>query len=420
MKLLANLRIKSEKNAEFLLQAFLKASNPESSILIREEEVIMELELDGLSTEIIEEVVRAIGHCEIMLLRYGKTTSDVGFDTEVEAEPETAEEAIKEESQEAEEHSPEEAELPESTEQTQKTAEDSKSKEPKKSKKPKAKCPEKKKSTSESTNLETEKFIQKLDELAKDSNTYSLFLKKVMSWFELDQSRSLFLINVLQVTWNVDKICWTTIEAELFKILGVRMNQYDVNTLRKQVSKKTKLKLLEVIKILDGYKSKFSFLPENTAETQKKVERPKPDKMPEGSSEVKGAKEENAVSKDVAEILKGSKLERRLNALDKKEPIDSRVNKILEQMEWSYLNSKDKYAIQSICEKAVRLRDITFENIFRSGKLQCFNQSEYVVILSNFIDQYMKKIGIKERIDPIAFLKYFQDAILTNVEKQNL
>lgn len=419
MKLLANLRIKSEKNAEFLLQAFFKASNPESSILIREEEVTMALELDGLSSEVIEEVVKAIGHCEIVRLRYGKTSNAVS-NTEVEAAHETAKQVIEaEKSQEAEEHSLGAEVLPKSTEQAQKTAEDSKSEDSKQSKKPKCKRSEKKEATSESTNSEREKFIQKLDELAKDSNSYSLFLKKVMSWFELDKNRSLFLINVLRVTGNVAKIHWTTIEAELSKI-GVEMSRYDVQKLKGLISKHTNLRVIEVIKILDGYKSKFSTLPESTAETQKEVEEPKPDKMPESSPEVSETEEENAESKDVAEILKGSKLERRLITLDKRIPINSRVSKILEHMEWSYLNSKDQYAVLTICEIALKLRDITFENIFMSRKLKSFNQTEYVIIFSNFIDRYMKINGINEKIDPVDFLKYFQNIILTSAEKRSL
>ena len=419
MKLLANLRIRSEKNAEYLIQAFFKASNPESSILIREEEVTMALELDGLSSEVIEEVVKAIGHCEIVRLRYGKTSNAVS-NTEVEVVPETAEQVIEaEKSQEAEEHSLGAVELPESTEQTQKTVEDSKSEDSKQSKKPKGKRSVKKEATSESTNSEREKFIQKLDELAKDSKSYSLFLKKVMSWFELDKSRSLFLINVLRVTGNVDKIKWATIEAELSKI-GVEMCKYDIQRLKRQISKYTNLRVIELIKILEEYKSKFSTLTESTAETQKEVEEPKPDKMPESSPEVSETEEENAESKDVAEILKGSKLERRLITLDKRIPINSRVSKILEHMEWSYLNSKDQYAVLTICEIALKLRDITFENIFMSRKLKSFNQTEYVIIFSNFIDRYMKINGINEKIDPVDFLKYFQNIILTSAEKRSL
>lgn len=419
MKLLANLRIKSERNAEFLLQAFFKASNPESSILIREGEVTMALELDGLSSEVIEEAVKAIGHCEIVRLSYGKTSEAVS-DTEVEAAPETAKQVIEaKESQEAEEHSLWAEKLPQSTEQTQKTVEDSKSEDSKQPKKTKGKSSEKKEATSESTNSEREKLIQKLDEFAKDSNSYSLFLKKVISWFELDKNRSLFLINVLRVTEKVAKIQWNTIEAELSEI-GVKMARYDVQKLKGMISKQTNLRVIEVIKILDGYKSKFSSLPESTAETQKKVEKPKPDKMPESSPEVSDTEEENAESKDVAEILKGSKLERRLIALDKRDSKSSWVSKILEHMEWSYLNSKDQYAVKSICEIALGLKNIAFENIFANARLQSFNQAEYVEIFSNFIDRYMKRNGINEKIDPIAFLKYFQNTILTDSEKRSL
>lgn len=385
MKLLANLRTKSEEDAESLIHAFLKAFNPANSILIRGEEVTIELELNGLSPEVFEDVSSAIGHCEIVLLRYGTVS-------ETEAASKTEEQVDEEEtSREVEEHSP--------SASTDSNSEDSKA---------------------SSTSLEKEQLIQKLDELAQTSKSYGTFLKSVMRILELDKRNSLFLVNVLRVTGDVDSINWDSIGAKLSEI-GVKTSKYDIQKLKNQINKYTNMRVIDFIKLLETYKSKFSTQPDSNTEgtTNNSQEAEESAKMPEHPPKESDSQEE-VVSQDVAELLKDSKLEIRFKHIDRREELSSRIVKILDYMGWSSLNGTDQYVVLSIWQVAVKLKDITFANIFVSPKLTGYTQEKYVAIFSNFINRYMKRIGIKEEIDPIAFLEYSKKYILTERERQTL
>lgn len=385
MKLSANLRTKSEEDAESLIHAFLKAFNPANSILIRGEEVTIELELDGLSPEVFEDVSSAIGHCEIVLLRYGTVS-------ETEAASKTEEQVDEEEtSREVEEHSP--------SASTDSNSEDSKA---------------------SSTSLEKEQLIQRLDELAQNSMSYDTFIQNVTSIFEFDKKNELFLVNVLRVTGEANKIQWHNIQKRLSEI-NVKMRSSDMQKFTKQIHKYTNMRAIDFIKLLGTYKSKFSTQPDSNTEgtTNNSQEAEESAKMPETPPEGSDSQEE-VISQDVAEILKDSMIERRFNLLNRREELSSRITKILDYMGWSSLNGTDQYVVLSIWQVAVKLKDITFANIFVSPKLTGYTQEKYVAIFSNFINRYMKRIGIKEEIDPIAFLEYSKKYILTERERQTL
>ena len=67
-KFWAKVRIKQDKNAEYLIRAFFQDFNPESSIVVRGKEAKLEIVFRQPPMAIID----AISHCEVIELNYGK------------------------------------------------------------------------------------------------------------------------------------------------------------------------------------------------------------------------------------------------------------------------------------------------------------------------------------------------------------
>ncbi len=360
MKLQAELRIKKEENAEHLVKAFFKAFNPKNSIFLRGTEVRMELELEQLSPEVLEVVSEAVANCEIFALRYGETFTKVEdfFGKEVQGNDLEANSPTPEETQKADQYQ------------------------------------------------EKDEFKEKLNEFVQKSASYEEFFNKVFELFELQETEKQLLTEVMQVSGKVNKIKWETIDEELSKI-GIKISWYQKQKLKSCISKKYSLKLIEIIKILESYKNKFSTLSKKSTE-------------PQEQKNINGSEENPAETKNVEELFKKSKLKRRLITINKRESINSRITYILVFMKWSFLNSREQYGVQSICEIAMKLKDINFDDIFKNSKLQAFNKSEYIALFYKFVNRYAKIEGIIEQIDPIDFLKYLQTYVLTDAEKQDL
>lgn len=360
MKFQAELRIKKQENAEHLVKAFFKAFNPKNSIFLRGTEVRLEFELEQLSPEVLEVVSEAVADCEILSFTYGKTSIKVEdlFEEEAQENNLEANSPTPEETQEADQYQ------------------------------------------------EKDEFKEKLDEFAQKSASYEEFLNKVLELFEFQETEKQLLMEVMQVLGKVNKIKWETIDEELSKI-GIKISWYQKQKLKSCISKKYSVRLIEFIKILEGYKNKFSTLSKKSTE-------------PQEQENINSSEENPAETKNVEELFKKSKLKRRLITLNKRESIRTRITYILAFMEWSFLNSRDQYVVQSICEIAMKLKNINFDDIFNNSKLQAFNKSEYIALFYKFVNRYAKVEGIIEKIDPIDFLKYLQTYVLTDAEKQDL
>lgn len=394
MKFWAKVRFKGEKNAEYLIRAFFKEFNRESSIVIRGDEAKVEIIFDKtLPFELIE----TINHCDVIEFNFGKALGEY-------SEDETKLIAEEEETSEQTEQVAEEEETSEQTIQAGVEKEFSQ----------RTECP-KKAETTKVVNVKTVS-IPLLEEFAKKAISFEHFVKLVAEFLEMNK-RQEFFINLVIVATEVEKMSWKELEKALNN-KSVRYSQWDRVWTSQQVAEKLKdysVTLLPFLNTLRQYKD-YSFGQEQSEESS--IEQVAEEKViavvERTSSEIEETTPKNR--RKMACMPEIPQFEETLESVDITQPIEDRVRGILTAMGWKKKTAEEQKEIFEIANTAVRLKDMTFDAIFLKANIPMESSIEARMTFSKFINDFVREYGSDKKVKLLNFLKQLQKIVICESE----
>ena len=429
-KFWAKVRFKQERNAEYLIKAFFKDFNPESSIVVRGKEAKLEIAFQKPPMAIID----AINHCEVIELNYGKNLKEYSEDeyameqtkqetaeseTSEQTKQETAEsetsEQTKQETAESEtsERTKQETAESETSEQTEQETAESETSEQTKQETVESETSEqvkKKKGRSSTTPI----TILELEKIAEKTSSFEHFATSIAEWLEMDKRKDFFK-NLIIVSTEVEKIRWKELEKAL-KSKKVFYTQWDKVWVAQQISEKlneysvTPLSFLNTVRRYKDYS--FKDLDE--------ISKPEDPIVP--SEEIR--KEET-----VTEIQKPrlkmecmpeiKEFEEVLASVDKSQSVEDRVRYVLNAMELSKMSDKEQRQIVEIASTAVRKGRIAFDIIFVEAKIPIEQTMEARMTFAKFINNFVQKYDSSKKVKVLAFLSDLQKIIMYNSEIEN-
>lgn len=418
MKFWAKVRFRSEKNAEYLIRAFFKEFNPESSIVIRGEEAKVEIIFNKIPPT---EIVEAISHCEMIEFNFGKELGEYKEDKNEqvtlsdESSQKTEPVVKKEETFEQTEQVVEKKETFEQAEQV--VAKEENSEQTKQSKKKNDIPVAEKVENTKVADVEIV-IIPQLEEIAKKAKSYEHFTKLVAEWLEMDKRQELFE-NLLIVATEVEKICWKDLENAL-KRKGISYSTWDKTKASLQVSEKLKdysvtmLPLLNSIVQYKDYCFEDGQLEKNSTEqfykeTVSDVE--------EVSYKVEETITKNRVRMECMPEI--PHFEEILGSVDKTQPIEERVIYVLNAMGWKKKNAQEQKEIFEIANTAVRVGRMAFDIIFLKAKIPMESWVKARMTFSKFINDFVKEYDSEKKVKLLDFLKQLQEIVMYESEIDN-
>ena len=202
-KFYAEVEFKNEKNVEYLLKAFFREFNSESSILIKGKEGKMEILFQDPPTEIIN----AISWCNLLEFKYGNKLQEQEKG-EMENNSKGSENPAKKRIESSSELSGE----GEGSNNCKQISEETKS-----TSKNKRKCLK-----------ETSPYwieISELKEFAEQATSFENFVELIAVWLAMDTKIDLFK-NLVKVSMETEKITWNDLETALRKN-NIHFTQYN-------------------------------------------------------------------------------------------------------------------------------------------------------------------------------------------------
>ena len=456
-KFWAKVRFKQERNAEYLIKAFFKDFNPESSIVVRGKEAKLEIVFPKPPMAIID----AINHCEVIELNYGKNLKEYREDeyameqteqktaesetseqteqetTESETSEQTEQETAESETSEQTEQETAESETSEQTEQETAESETSEQAEQEIAESETSEQTEQETAeseTSEQTEQETAESetseqakkkkgrpstapitISELEKIAEKSSSFEHFATLIAEWLEMDKRQDFFK-NLIIVSTEVDKIRWKELEKAL-KSKKVVYTQWDKIWVRQQISEKlneysvTALSFLNTVRQYKDYS--FKELDE--------ISKPEDPIVP--SEEIR--KEEETVTEIQKPRLKMEcmpeikEFEEVLASVDKSQSVENRVQYVLNAMGLSQMSAKEQRQIVGIASTAVRKGRMAFDIIFVEAKIPIEQTMEARMTFAKFINGFVQKYDSSKKVKVLAFLSDLQKIIMYDSEIEN-
>lgn len=377
-KFWAKVRFKQEKNAEYLIRAFFKDFNAESSITVRGEEAKLEIVFRQPPMAIIE----AIGYCEIVELNYGKVLKAY-------EEDDTKQTSVK-------------AENPEIIVQPKK----------------KRGRPAKEKVTTNIVKEESKPIeIPELKEIAENATSFENFVKLVAEWLEMDR-RQEFFEKLVIISTEVDKLTWKELEKSL-KEKGVIYKQGDRNWITKQVSERFKadsVTMLPFLNAIGRYKT-YSFEKHSEKVTSTKQE------MVETSLNV----ETETVNESIIPNLRVKmecmpeikEFEETLANVDKTQTVDERVKVVLNAMGLNKLPTREQNQIVKIASTAVKKERMNYDIIFLEANIPIEQTMEVRMTFAKFVNDFVQKYERGRKVKLLTFLSELQKIIMFESEIQS-
>ena len=334
-KFCAKVKLERDKNAEHLVKAFFQNFNVESSIAIKGNEAKMKIVFEKTPMEIVD----AISHCKIVEFNCGKEFK--GYEED---------ESVQVESKMNTEQESKENEISEQVGQTFEENEDSKRTEQAKKK--------------QVTKLETKPVnIPELKEIAKKATSFDDFAELIAKGLEKDQKKQSFLKNLIIVSADVDIITWKKLEAGLEK-KKIYCKESDKNWARKQVSLKFNITMLPFLKAVVEYKD-YSFKQiEEYDESTEQLAEEATGNIEETSEE---AKEKPRLKMECMPEIKN--FEETLASVDKTQPVEKRIQYILETMGLSQLSDEEQKQIIEIASISIRKSKMDLPVILKETKI---------------------------------------------------
>ena len=233
-----------------------------------------------------------------------------------------------------------------------------------------------------------------LDEIAKQSNSFDDFITKVGKWLNMQNLQDTFE-NIVQVSCKMEHISWNQIEKELGE-RKIPFNSYVKMKISKKITAKLKLngyfmRILPFFKFLKNYKD-YQFEGEKEgAEIQATLDLPlKMECMPY-----------------IETFDKALQDTKKLESVQDKVSYIINIMAILPDYTTNYVEK-----VVSIVNAAMKEDNIDWDCIFDSIGTPVDERTVDRMMLSNFINDYLKKHGFSEPIKTTDFLRDLKKALL--------
>ena len=414
-KFWVKVKFKQEKNAEHLIRAFFQDFNPASSIVVRGKEAKMEIFFREPPMAIID----AINQCEVIELNYGKNLKEYkeDEDLQVETENDSKQRNVGVESSEKIEQTNVESENSEQPEQTNVESEDSEQTEQPKKKRgrPATKKLEPKKETKSEPTIN----IPKLEEIAKESNSFEHFAELVAKWLEMDKRKEFFK-SLIIVSAEVDKITWKELEKAL-KNKNVLYTKWDKIWSGQQVSEKLKeysATMLSFLNVTKKYKE-YSFKEVEEYSTEENSSKQDVEKTTTNFEEKTDKFNETVFPKPRVKMEcmpEIKEFEETLASVDKTQPVEERVRYVLGAMGLNNMSVKEQKQIVEIASTAVKKGRMAFDIIFVEANIPIEQTMTVRMTFSKFVNDFVQKYESGKKVKLLTFLSELQKIIMFESE----
>lgn len=393
MKFWAKVRLEGEEDAKYLIQAFFKEFNPESSITIKGKEAKLEIFFEGSSPE---RIISATYHCKVEEFYYGKVLGEYSEDetalaaTENEALGQPMLMEVKEEDSEQVEQTTEQETLQQAE-------------------RPKVISATKKAAEVRTIN------IPQLEEIVQNATSFEHFVTLVAEWLEMGKRQRIFE-NLLVTATEIEKVSWKALEKAM-KDKGISYKEWDSIFMGRQVSEKLRaysVTIIPFVKKVAQYKD-YPFRPvqpeENSTEQESKEETFSAEE--ENVGKVEELTSNSRVKMEcMPEILR---LEETLGSVDKTQPIEDRVKYVLAAMGWTKKNTEEQQVIFEIANAAVRDKEMEFDHIFSKTNIRMEDSEKARMVFSQFINDFVRSYSDR-KVKLLDFLKQLQEAVVDKSE----
>ena len=414
-KFWVKVKFKQGKNAEHLIRAFFQDFNPASSIVVRGKEAKMEIVFREPPMAIID----AINQCEVIELNYGKNLKEYkeDEDLQVETENDSKQRNVGVESSEKIEQTNVESEDSEQPEQTNVESEDSEQTEQPKKKRdrPATQKLEPKKETKSEPTIN----IPKLEEIAKESNSFEHFAELVAKWLEMDKRKEFFK-SLIIVSAEVDKITWKELEKAL-KNKNVLYTKWDKIWSGQQVSEKLKeysATMLSFLNVTKKYKE-YSFKEVEEYSTEENSSKQDVEKTTTNFEEKTDKFNETVFPKPRVKMEcmpEIKEFEETLASVDKTQPVEERVRYVLGAMGLNNMSVKEQKQIVEIASTAVKKGRMAFDIIFVEANIPIEQTMTVRMTFSKFVNDFVQKYESGKKVKLLTFLSELQKIIMFESE----
>lgn len=427
-KFWVKVKVKQEKNAEHLIRAFFQDFNPASSIVVRGKEAKMEIVFREPPMAIID----AINHCEVIELNYGKNLKEYkeDEDLQVETENDSKQRNVGVESSEKIEQTNVESENSEQLEQTNVESENSEQPEPtnvenenseqtEQPKKKRGRPATKKLEPKKETKSEPTINIPKLEEIAKESNSFEHFAELVAKWLEMDKRKEFFK-SLIIVSAEVDKITWKELEKAL-KNKNVLYTEWDKIWSGQQVSEKLKeysATMLSFLNVTKKYKE-YSFKEVEEYSTEENSSKQDVENTTTNFEEKTDKFNETVFPKPRVKMEcmpEIKEFEETLASVDKTQPVEERVRYVLGAMGLNNMSVKEQKQIVEIASTAVKKGRMAFDIIFVEANIPIEQTMTVRMTFSKFVNDFVQKYESGKKVKLLTFLSELQKIIMFESE----
>lgn len=239
-----------------------------------------------------------------------------------------------------------------------------------------------------------------LDQIAKKANSFDDFIIKVGKWLDMQTLQDTFE-NIVQVSCTMKDISWNEIEKELGE-RKIPFNSYIKMKISKKITAKLKLngyfmRILTFIQALINYRD-YQFAEEKDDEEETQTTTASTVKM-------------NCMPY-VESFYKALQDAKKLDSVEDKVSYIINVMAILPDYTTNYVEK-----VVSIVNAAMKEDNIDWDRIFDSISIPVDERDGDRMMLSKFINDYLKKYGYSEPIKTTDFLRDLKKALLYEESK---
>lgn len=285
-----------------------------------------------------------------------------------------------------------------------------------------------------------------LSEFAKKATSYEAFCENIADWLEMKE-KQIFFIQLILAAGEVKEIAWKNIDA-ILDARGIHHKSYHriwigqrINEKFKEIGKYvTTLPLLQEIVSYQNFdfqnQSEGSLakvnLEEVSAETFPKEISEEVEVISEDASNNSSVDSEDTVEQQISipntrvrmkcMLGENPELEEALATIDKTQPIDERVKRVLRTMGWVDDEANIEHdQIFRMINVGIRTRKISFEQIYSKAGIPADEQAEARMTFSKFINDALIKgpyVGFK--VHTSEFLRELQSIIMVENEFEDV
>ena len=376
-RFLAKVRLKEEENAAYLIKAFFQNFNPESSLILKGNEVKMEVFFEKPPNELVQAIV----HCEVVELNCGKwlkeheDNKNINLKVDSDFKHQTSVEDFSNET------------------------------------KP-LKVPEKPRKRRSEQN--DSPHIPELEAIAQKATSFDNFVTLVAQWIQMGKRQDFFK-NMVIASTEVDMVAWKNIENVLNR-KKIVFKQYDKVFSSNKISEKMKeysITLIPFLDIIRKYKDypfsqeKETSVEENVGQTENQTQMQNLEEKISDESIISKPRIKMECMPEIQEF------EETLASIDKTQPINERIRYVLKAIGLSKLPADQQRQIIEVASIAVKSNEMNLESIF---SVYGGEYGETRMQFSKLINDYVKTHGSNEKVKILTFLSELQKVIMLENE----